>query len=121
MQLENGIRNKSKAYAIRIVKMSRFLQEERHEYVLSRQILKSGTSIGAYVRESKNAQSTADFINKLEIALKESDETEYWLEILHETDYLEDDEFDSMMADNKELTAMLTSIIKTSKTNNIKN
>ena len=118
MQEDNTIRAKSKAFAIRIVKMAQYLQEKRHEHVLSKQILRSGTSIGANVRESKNAQSTADFIHKLEIALKESDETEYWLEILSETNYIKDDMFDSMIADNKELTAMLTSIIKTTKNNN---
>ena len=78
-------------------------------------MLKSGTSIGANIRESKNAQSISDFISKLEIALKESDETEYWLEILHETGYISDDEFDSVVTDNKELTAMLVSIVKSSK------
>ena len=109
------IRVKSKAFAIRIVRMARYLQEAKHEFVLSRQVLKSGTSIGANIRESRNAQSTADFINKLEIALKESDETEYWLEILHETDYIDKQTFDSMITDNNELTAMLTSIIKTTK------
>ncbi len=120
MNADNTIRAKSKAFAIRIVKMARYLQEERHEHVLSRQILRSGTSIGANVRESKNAHSTADFINKLEIALKESDETEYWLEILQETDYINKEMFDSMIGDNKELTAMLTSIIRTTKNNNKK-
>ena len=113
--LKNIVRDKSKLFAIRIVKLSQHLQEQYHEYVLSRQILKSGTSIGANVRESKNAQSLPDFINKLEIALKESDETEYWLEILYETDYLTQAQFESMIADNKELTALLVSIIKTNK------
>ena len=115
MAAENIIRDKSKAFAIRIVRLSQYLQDKFHEYVLSRQVLKSGTSIGANVRESKNAQSISDFISKLEIALKESDETEYWLEILHETQYISDDEFDSMITDNKELTAMLVSIVKSSK------
>ena len=115
---DNTIRAKSKSYAIRIVKMAQYLQEEKHEYVLSKQILRSGTSIGANIRESKNAESTPDFIHKLEIALKESDETEYWLEILHETEFISDRIFESMIADNKELTAMLTSIIKTSKERN---
>ena len=115
MAAENIIRDKSKAFAIRIVRLSQYLQDKFHEYVLSRQVLKSGTSIGANVRESRNAQSISDFISKLEIALKESDETEYWLEILHETQYISDDEFDSMITDNKELTAMLVSIVKSSK------
>ncbi len=113
--IKHILRDKSKAFAIRIVRLSRYLQENFHEYVLSRQVLKSGTSIGANIRESKNAQSISDFISKLEIALKESDETEYWLEILHETGYISDDEFDSVVTDNKELTAMLVSIVKASK------
>ena len=117
MEQDNTIRAKSKAFAIRIVRMARYLQEKKHEHVLSKQVLRSGTSIGANVRESKNAQSTADFIHKLEIALKESDETEYWLEILHETDYIDIEMFSSIVDDNKELTAMLTSIIKTTKNN----
>ena len=117
MSGDSTISNKSKAFAIRIVNMARYLQKEKCEYVLSKQILKSGTSIGANVRESKNAESKPDFIHKLEIALKESDETEYWLEILHETDYISDAIFDSMITDNKELTALLTSIIKTTKSN----
>ncbi|MBQ3771338.1 MAG: four helix bundle protein [Bacteroidaceae bacterium] len=113
--MKHILRDKSKAFAIRIVRLSQYLQENFHEYVLSRQVLKSGTSIGANIRESKNAQSISDFISKLEIALKESDETEYWLEILHETGYISDDEFDSVVTDNKELTAMLVSIVKSSK------
>ncbi len=113
--IKHILRDKSKAFAIRIVRLSQYLQENFHEYVLSRQVLKSGTSIGANIRESKNAQSISDFISKLEIALKESDETEYWLEILHETGYISDDEFDSVVTDNKELTAMLVSIVKSSK------
>ena len=114
-EIKHILRDKSKAFAIRIVRLSQYLQDHFHEYVLSRQVLKSGTSIGANIRESKNAQSISDFISKLEIALKESDETEYWLEILHETDYISDDEFDSIVTDNKELTAMLVSIVKSSK------
>ncbi|MBQ7572129.1 MAG: four helix bundle protein [Bacteroidaceae bacterium] len=117
---DNTIRAKSKSFAIRIVKMAQYLQEEKHEYVLSKQILRSGTSIGANIRESKNAESTPDFIHKLEIALKESDETEYWLEILNETNYITQTMFESMMADNNEITAMLTSIVKTTKENNKK-
>ena len=114
-EIKHILRDKSKAFAIRIVRLSQYLQDHFHEYVLSRQVLKSGTSIGANIRESKNAQSISDFISKLEIALKESDETEYWLEILHETGYISDDEFDSVVTDNKELTAMLVSIVKSSK------
>ena len=109
------VADKSKAFAIRVVGMARYLQKEKGEFVLSKQVLKSGTSIGANVRESKNAESKLDFVHKLEIALKESDETEYWLDILYETNYIPQSIYDSMLTDNKELTALLTSIIKTSK------
>lgn len=84
-------------------------------YVLSRQILRSGTSIGANVRESVNAQSRLDFINKLNIALKEANETEYWLELLHESDILDDNQFDSIYSDCGKLAATLTKIIKSTK------
>ena len=117
MSKESTIGNKSKAFAIRIVNLARYLQKEKNEFVLSKQILRSGTSIGANVRESKNAESKPDFIHKLGIALKESDETEYWLEILYETEYISKPFFDSIIADNNELTALLTSIIKSTKNN----
>ena len=119
-QEERPIRKKSKAFAVRIIRLTRHLQENLKEFVLSNQIKKSGTSIGANVRESRNAQSRADFINKLQIALKESDETEYWLELLFETEYINQEVFDSLMTDNKELTALLTSIINSAKKNNNK-
>ena len=116
-QEDSPIWIKSKAYAVRIVRLTRHLQDELKEYILSNQIKRSGTSIGANVRESRNAQSRADFINKLQIALKESDETQYWLELLVETEYTSHELFDSLMADNKELTALLTSIINSTKNN----
>jgi len=119
-QEESPIWKKSKAFAVRIIRLTRHLQENLKEFVLSNQIKKSGTSIGANVRESRNAQSRADFINKLQIALKESDETEYWLELLFETEYINQEVFDSLMTDNKELTALLTSIINSAKMNNNK-
>ena len=119
-QEESPIWKKSKAFAVRIIRLTRHLQENLKEFVLSNQIKKSGTSIGANVRESRNAQSRADFINKLQIALKESDETEYWLELLFETEYINQEVFDSLMKDNKELTALLTSIINSAKKNNNK-
>ena len=86
--------------------------EEQHEYVLSKQLLRSGTSIGANTRESKNAQSKNDFLSKLSIALKEADETDYWLDLLHATDYLEDKMYDSLANDCHEIIKILTSIIK---------
>ena len=109
---ESIIGEKSMAFAIRIVKLYKYLSEEKNEYVISKQLLRSGTSIGANTRESKNAQSKNDFINKLNIALKEADETEYWLELLHRTDYLNDTEYESLNKDNSELIKILTSIIK---------
>ena len=83
--------------------------------ILPKQLLRSGTSIGANVRESVNAQSRMDFINKLNIALKEANETEYWLELLHESDYLNEDEFTSIYDDCGKIAATLTKIIKTTK------
>ena len=114
-QEDSPIWVKSKAFAIRIVRLTKYLHDNHKEFVMSDQIRRSGTSIGANVRESRNAQSRADFINKLQIALKESDETEYWLELLFATEYISQEAFDSLIADNKELTAMLTSIINTTK------
>ena len=114
----NVVREKSKAFAIRTIRFVRYLQTEKKDFVLSNQILRSGTSIGANVRESKNAQSTADFINKLSVALKEADETAYWLELLFESDTIDKTMFNSLNDDTKELIALLTSIIKTTKNNN---
>ncbi|MBR4042365.1 MAG: four helix bundle protein [Bacteroidaceae bacterium] len=109
---------KSKQFAIRIIRFYSYLQKEKNECVISKQILRSGTSIGANARESNNAQSSADFINKLSIALKEADETAYWLELLHESGIIDEQHFSSMYSDLKELIALLTASIKTSKQNN---
>ena len=109
----NAIAQKSKEFAVRIVRLSRFLQQNQKEYVLSRQLLSSGTSIGANVREATQAFTHADFAHKMSIALKESAETEYWLELLYETDFLTEREFRSMYRDNQELTRLLTAILKT--------
>lgn len=106
---------KSKKFAVRIVKFYSYLCSQRKEFVLSKQILRSGTSIGANVRESRNAQSKADFVHKLSIALKEADETAYWLELLHEGEIIESTHFHSLYADNEELIRLLTAIIKSSK------
>ena len=114
----NVVHEKNKAFAIRTIRFVRYLQTEKKDFVLSNQILRSGTSIGANVRESKNAQSTADFINKLSVALKEADETAYWLELLFESDTIDKTMFNSLNDDTKELIALLTSIIKTTKNNN---
>lgn len=106
------IQQKSRDFAIRIIGCYKYLTEERHEMVMSKQLLRCGTSIGANTRESKNAQSRMDFLNKLNIALKEADETEYWLDLLHETKYLDEIQYNSINDDCVELIKMLTAIIK---------
>ena len=115
--MDNIIDQKSKAFAVRIVKFTRYLQEEKKEFVLSKQILRSGTSIGANTRERKNAQSKADFVNKLSIALKEADETQYWLELLYESDIVDKTMYNSLNNDLKEIIAIITSSIITAKNN----
>ncbi len=112
--------DKSKAFAIRIIRFYSYLQKEKGEHVISKQLLRSGTSIGANARESNNAQSTADFINKLSIALKEADETAYWLELLYESDIIEQVHYDSLYSDLSEIIALLTASVKTSKQNTSK-
>ena len=114
---KGAILTKSKDFAIRIIKLTRYLQEDKHEYVLSKQILRSGASIGANTRERKNAQSKADFVNKLSIALKEADETQYWLELLYESDILDKTMYNSLNNDLKEIIAIITSSIITAKNN----
>ena len=109
---DNIIQDLSFSFALRVVKFYKHLTEKKKVYVLSKQILRSGTSIGANTRESKNAQSKMDFINKLNIALKEADETEYWLDLLYETKYLDDIMYKSLNTDCAEIIKMLTAIIK---------
>ena len=113
--MENTIKKKSYEFAIRIVKAYKFLSSEQKEFVLSKQVLRSGTSVGALVRESEHAESKADFIHKMSIALKEANETEYWLLLLHDTDYLDKKSFESIVSDCQEIIRILISIIKTSK------
>jgi len=110
--MANAIQIKSRDFAIRIIGCYKFLTEKKGECVMSKQLLRCGTSIGANTRESKNAQSRMDFLNKLNIALKEADETEYWLELLHATNYLDDTQYESIYSDCAELIKLLTSIIK---------
>lgn len=112
---ENVIADKSKSFAIRIIRMYQFLTTEKREFILSKQLLRSGTSIGANVRESIYGQSRPDFHTKLTIALKEAAETEYWLELLYETDYITLEQFNSIMNDCKELIKILTAITKQTK------
>ena len=109
--------NKTKLFALRVIKLSRYLMEEKKEYILSKQILRSGTSIGANVRERKNAQSKLDFINKLSVALKEADETVYWLELLIGSEYIDQKMFVSLEKDIKEIIALITASINTARAN----
>ena len=113
--MNNAVEEKSFRFSVRIVKLCKLLQEEKREYIMSRQLVRAGTSIGANIIESQQAQSRADFISKLNIALKEAAETDYWLRLLHATDYLTNVEYDSIIADCKELEKLLTAIIKTTR------
>ncbi|MBV6513946.1 MAG: hypothetical protein FMNOHCHN_03529 [Ignavibacteriaceae bacterium] len=112
---ENVIRDKSLQFAIRMVKLANFLREEKREYILSKQIVRSGTAIGALVREARYGESTNDFLHKLTIALKEAGETEYWIELLFRTDYISKEEYDSVINDIHEIIKILTAITKTIK------
>ena len=114
---ENIIKTKSFCFSLRIVKLYKYLKETHNEYVLSKQILRSGTAIGALIYESEHAESKADFIHKLSIALKEANETNYWLELLHQSEFISTKEFESIYKDLEELLKLLVSIIKTSKQN----
>ena len=115
---DNIIALKTLDFAIRIVNMYKYLCKEQGEFVMSKQLLRSGTSIGANVREAEHAQSKADFLSKSNIALKEANETCYWLELLHKTGYLTTGMYDSISADCDEILKILTSIVKTTKLNN---
>ena len=126
MKIENGklkigvlvnniIETKSFDFAVRIVKLYKFLCEQKKEFTLSKQLLRSGTSIGANVAEAEQAQSKADFVAKINIALKETSETKYWIKLLSATDYLSINESNSILSDCVEIEKILVSIIKTSK------
>lgn len=110
--MEIIIENKSFDFAVRIVNLYKFLTYEKQEYILSKQLLRCGTSIGANIAEAQKAQTKPDFNTKMNIALKEANETLYWLKLLYKTDYLTKNEFDSIENDAKEITAILTSICK---------
>ena len=112
---ENPIRDKSFAFALRVVKLAKYLEVEKKEFVLSRQSLRSGTAIGALVREAEQAESKADFIHKMSIALKEANETLYWLELLYQGKYIDKQSFESIGSHSEELIKLLTAIVKTSK------
>ena len=112
---DNLIKDKSYRFALRVIKAYKFLSQEQREFVLSKQMLRSGTAIGALVREAEQAQSKADFINKMNIALKEANETEYWLMLLKDSDYFDEKSFISIQHDCVELMRLLISIVKTTK------
>jgi four helix bundle protein len=112
---ENVVRDKSFAFALRVVKLARYLESERREFVLSKQVLRSGTAIGALVREAEHAESKADFIHKMNIALKESNETCYWLDLLYRGEFVDKPSFDSIASDSEELVKLLIAIVKTAK------
>ena len=120
MTQDNPIEKRSYLFALRIVKAYKYLTKQKDEYVLSKQMLRSGTSIGAMMREAKFAQSRADFVNKASIALKEANETLYWIELLHDSEYIDDSSFNSLHQEADELTAILASIVKTTKENTTK-
>ena len=116
---ESIIKDKTKSFALRIIKLYKYLTlvSDMKEYVMSKQVLRCGTSIGANVKEALRAQSKADFRAKMNIALKEASETEYWLELLHESDYITEEQFQSIIADNIEIIKILTSIVKNADNN----
>jgi len=114
---ESILRNKSYQFAVQVVKLAQTLQDDSKEYVLSKQILRSGTAVGAIIREGEFAQSKADFINKMSQALKEANETDYWLDLLFETDYLNKEQKIALSTTCKELIAMLAASVKTAKNN----
>lgn len=113
---ENTVKNKSFDFALRVIDLCKGLQEKK-EFILSKQLMRSGTAIGALVREAEHAESKADFIHKISIALKEANETEYWLELLFQSKFIEEKIFQNIIENNKEILKLLTAIIKTSKTN----
>ena len=112
---KDELRERSEALAIRIVRLYQYVIREKHETILSKQLLRSGTSIGANITEAHYAQSRSDFIAKLSIALKEAAETKYWLQLLHRTDYLTNEEQQSLLNDLQPLLRLLSSSIRTAK------
>ena len=115
--MENVLKDKSYGFALRIVKLAQYLKSDRKEYVISKQVLKSGTAIGALVSEAEFAQSKLDFVNKLSVGLKEANETYYWLRLLHDGRYISETMFNSIKPQIKELIKLLVVSIKTAKEN----
>jgi four helix bundle protein len=114
---ENVIKDKSFVFALRIVKLYQYLQSEKKEFVLSKQLLRSGTAIGALVHEAEEAESKSDFIHKMSVAQKEANESDYWIELLFQSAYLSQNQYQSIIHDLIELRKLLSSIILTSKEN----
>jgi len=117
MKKSNVVADKSFDFAVRIVKLYRFLCEEKKEYVLSKQLVRSGTSIGANIEEALQAQSKRDYLSKMNIALKEANETLYWIRLFHATQLLDDKQKESIFADCNEVISILVAIVKTTKKN----
>lgn len=115
MAKENVVADKSYAFALRVIKLYKFLIGEKKEYVLSKQVLRSGTAIGALIKEAEHAQSRADFIHKMNIALKEANETVYWLMLLKDSEYIDELSFNSINTECVEILKLLISIVKTTK------
>lgn len=113
--MKNGIADKSLAFAIKTIRLYQYLSDKKKEFVISKQLLRSGTAIGALVTEAEHAQSKADFLNKMNISLKEANETLYWLILLKETEYISEEEFLSVYKDCETLVKMLVAIVKTTK------
>lgn len=116
-QKQNIVREKSFAFAVRIVKLYKFLSSEKKGFVLSKQILRSGTSVGANIEEADNAISRKDFSSKISIAYKEAKETHYWLRLLKETKYVDEEQFGSLIKDCDEICKLLFAILRTSRIN----
>ena len=114
----NVVEDKSFEFAVRIVKLYKLLTTERQEFVMSKQLLRAGTSVGANISEAQQAQSPSDFLSKMSIALKESYESDYWLRLLHRTDYLNEEEYKSIITDCRTISKLLVSIVKSTKNNN---
>ena len=117
---ENVVMIKSYSFALAIINLYKYLVADQKEYVLSKQLLRSGTAVGALIKEAEHAESKADFIHKMSIALKEANETEYWLMLLHDSEFIDSKSFSSIVIDCQEVIKMLVSIIKSSKENNRK-
>jgi four helix bundle protein len=113
--MKSIVDSKAYVFALRMIKAYKYLTQEQREFIISKQMLRSGTAIGALIREAEHAQSKADFISKMSIALKEANETEYWLMLLKDSEYIDEKTFTSIHKDCDELIRLLVSIVKTSK------